>query len=142
MSKERLTVEEMLEQAVKEYYTKPDAKDGIWDFTKNEVLYAMQSFAAQEVNAAIAERMPTDREILMALDIPEPPIEMRPYEEELIVTGVKYATKYIRSRMDKVSKECPSPKSKDGKHLSVSSDPEGNYCGLCGKDLNITGGDK
>jgi hypothetical protein len=67
MSKERLTAEEMLEQAVKEYYTKPDAKDGIWDFTKNEVLYAMQSFAAQEVEAAIAERMPTKVDVIKLL---------------------------------------------------------------------------
>lgn len=30
---------------------------------------------------------------------------------------------------------CKSAKSKNGKHLIVSSDPDGMYCGLCGKDI-------
>lgn len=34
------------------------------------------------------------------------------------------------------TKECSSIKSKDGKHHRVSSDPEGNYCGNCGQDLD------
>lgn len=52
MTTERLTAEKMLEKAVKEYYYKPGVKDGLWEYTENEVLAAMEAFARQEVGAA------------------------------------------------------------------------------------------